>query len=93
MKKVKIYNIIKQTSGGLHSWVQTNFGTMRKPNDKLEGYKKQTIWQKKRIFEKVISKLIKKIKTMKIIIVAFITGVLFELFWLITKGLKNKKRR
>lgn len=33
---VKIYKIIKKTAGGFHSWVETNIGIIRKPNNKIK---------------------------------------------------------
>ena len=33
--KVEIFNIIKPTSGRFHSWVNSNVGTIRKPNNQI----------------------------------------------------------
>ena len=33
--KVKIYNTLKRTSGGLHSWVDSNVGVIRKENKNI----------------------------------------------------------
>ena len=33
--KYEIYNIIKITSGGLHSWLNTSIGKIRKPNNRI----------------------------------------------------------
>lgn len=33
---VKIYDIIKQTAGGFHSWVRSDVGIIRKPNSELD---------------------------------------------------------
>lgn len=30
--RVEIYKILKQTSGGFHSWVDSSIGRIRKPN-------------------------------------------------------------
>jgi hypothetical protein len=32
---VQIYKVIKQTAGGFHSWVESNVGVIRKPNNKI----------------------------------------------------------
>ncbi len=33
--KVEIYKVIKITAGGFHSWVKSNVGIIRKPNNKI----------------------------------------------------------
>jgi len=33
---IKIYNLIKQTAGGFHSWVDSSVGVIRKPNNKID---------------------------------------------------------
>lgn len=34
--KVQIYNIIKRTAGGFHSWCESNVGRIRKPNNVVD---------------------------------------------------------
>ena len=32
---IVIYRMVRECPGGFHSWVETNFGVIRKPNDKI----------------------------------------------------------
>jgi hypothetical protein len=36
MKKVKIHKVLKETPGGFHSWVKSNVGIIRKPNNQIK---------------------------------------------------------
>ena len=39
MKKPKIYEVIKLTSGGFHSWVNSSVGVIRKENRNINIFK------------------------------------------------------
>ena len=42
VRDVEIYEIIKITSGGFHSWCKSNVGIIRKPNINIS----QSLWNK-----------------------------------------------
>ena len=45
--KVDIFRIIKKTSGGFHSWCESNVGIIRKPNNKILLYDGSGAWWQK----------------------------------------------
>ncbi len=45
--KVEIFKQIKTTAGGFHSWVLSNVGIIRKPNNKIIIGKEEISWWKR----------------------------------------------